>query len=262
VVGIFSIQLKRMSGRRHMVARHLALLCLLLPTSASRADYVPQRGADSIFLFSTDLSPVTVRLFHEKVGKADFPDAVIPRAYIVAVGDRDGSQSPLPDEFEAQHFEIMFMDGSGEAWNVAVSDASKAEGISLKAAGERLRPKPLLADIRTTTIPDGRPKGEIRDKAKYKPQPSSADGLTMYRDGASRFEYYFGEPIDSFVVTRCAGPATQSARGQFCEFTVSISSLIVADISFVDFRTNGGRSWANQKLRSARQQICKFLTRC
>ncbi|BCJ90522.1 hypothetical protein IZ6_12570 [Terrihabitans soli] len=209
-----------------------------------------------MYYFSTDQAPVRVKLFNQKLGKVGI--ANVPRAYIVWLSDRLASDGPLPNEIDADQFDIMFTD-RGEPWTVAVSKLANDNKISITDAGASLRPSMIWAIIRTTSKPGRMAKMAAGDKARYTPQSASAYGLTMYRNGGSSFEYYFGEPGDAFSSVRCAGPQSNKI---LCGFAVDITSDVDAEVLFSDFRVHGGRDWANERVRFAKREICSLLGRC
>jgi hypothetical protein len=237
-----------------------ALGLALASASPSEADTVPGRGPANIYHFSTDLTPIRVILVNDVIGKADLPDLVAPRAYVVFSADGPTSdKGPLPAEFSSDHIELMFVDRSGEPWSIAVSQRAKLDGISLKEAAARMRNVETAMEIYSSKNP--RAMADLSDRARSRttPQTENVEGLTLHRDSISDSEYYFGEASDTFFSVHCPGRPNSRYR---CTFDTNVTDGVIAQVKLADFRVHGGRAWANNRIRFSRELACRFLTRC
>jgi hypothetical protein len=125
----------------------LADLC----AGPARADEVPNLGRAEYFHFSLDMTPIRISLVNDVVGKANFPELVVPRAYVVFVESAPpNSRGPLPPLLKSDDVHLMFVDGSGEAWSVAVAERARRDGIDQITAGHRMRSEATVAQIKSS----------------------------------------------------------------------------------------------------------------
>ncbi|MBR1148443.1 hypothetical protein [Bradyrhizobium sp. AUGA SZCCT0431] len=222
-------------------------------TSSARADY--------LHFSSLDMTPVRISLVNKVVGKADFPDLVVPRAYIFFVNGFPPSEGPLPSQLSSNDVNLMFVDGTGEAWTVATADRARRDGIDPATAGHRMRAEETIVQISPSKISSVAYADAMRDdvpRSAPKRQDDDFDGLAHYR-GVSSFSYYVGGSDDEFFSARCQEALNPVFQ---CLYTMSITEGVVGSATFVDFRLYGGRAYANRRLRFAREVACRYLTRC
>lgn len=238
---------------RRMSLALIAAVAWAVPTGiwscSARADY--------LHFSSLDMTPVRISLVHKVVGKANFPDLVVPRAYIYFVDDFLPGQGPLPSQLSSNDVKLMFVDGTGEAWTVAVAARARRDGIDSTTAGHRMRTEETTVEISPSTTPIAARAGVTGSAPKR--QDDDFEGLAHYR-GVSSFSYYVGGSDDEFFSARCPGPPLNSVFQ--CNYSMSITEGVVAQVSFVDFRLFGGRAYANRRLRFVREVSCRYLTRC
>ncbi|WP_213291128.1 hypothetical protein [Bradyrhizobium sp. sGM-13] len=226
------------------------------------ADDVPNRVPADYLHFSLDMTKIRISLGNDAVSKAnaDIPDLVVPRAYVVFVeGAPHSSQGPLPPRLKSDDVELMFVDGSGEAWSIAVSQRARRDGIDGSTAGNRMRAEQTDVQIKANARVDF---GEFARANVIRSAPNRQDdsfeGLAHYR-GVASYSHYIGQSDDEFFSARCEGRLNPVF---LCQYTMSITNGVVAYVSFVDFRLYGGRTYANRRLRFVREVVCRYLTRC
>jgi hypothetical protein len=223
-------------------------------TCSARADY--------LHFSSLDMTPVRISLVSEVAGKANFPDLVVPRAYIYFVNGFLPGQGPLPPQLSSNDVRLMFVDGTGEAWTVAVAARARRDGIDATTARHRMRTDETTVQISPSTTPIAA-YAEVTRAGVTGPAPKRQDddfeGLAHYR-GVSSFSYYVGGSDDEFFSARCPGPPLNPIFQ--CNYSMSITDGVVAHVSFVDFRLFGGRAYANRRLSFVREVSCRYLTRC
>jgi hypothetical protein len=258
------------AGTLTRVYRRLGLALVTAAASAvlagvcadsTRADEVPNLGRAEYFHFSLDMTPIRISLVNDVVGKANFPQLVVPRAYVVFVESAPpSSRGPLPPLLKSDDVQLMFVDGSGEAWSVAVAERARRDGIDQITAGHRMRAEETVAQIKSSAhaaVAEVARANVMRSAPNR--QDDSFEGLAHYR-GVSSFSYYVGASEDEFFSARCPGPPLNPVF--LCNYAMSIAEGVVAYVSFVDFRLNGGRAYANRRLRFVRDVTCRYLTRC
>ncbi|WP_213288461.1 hypothetical protein [Bradyrhizobium sp. sGM-13] len=228
----------------------------------AHADEVPNLGRADYLHFLLDMTPIRISLVNDVVGKANFPDLVVPRAYVVFVNRAPHSgQGPLPPQLSSNEVELVFADGSGEAWSVAVAERARRDGLDRTTAGQRMRTEQTSVQISPSTKPNEAYAADVRanvTRSAPNRQADSFEGLAHYR-GVSSFSYYVGGSDDEFFSARCQGTLNPVFQ---CNYTMSITEGVVAFATFVDFRLYGGRAYANRRLRFAREVACRYLTRC
>jgi hypothetical protein len=227
---------------------------------AARADEVPNLGRAEYFHFSLDTTPIRISLVNDAVGKANFPDLVVPRAYVVFVESAPHSdKGPLPSLLKSDDVQLMFVDGSGEAWSVAVAERARRDGIDRTSAGNRMRAEETVVQIKTSAHADFAEfaRANVMRSAPNR-QDDSFEGLVHYR-GVASYSNYIGGSDDEFFSTRCEAKLNPAF---LCKYTMSITEGVVAYVSFADFRLYGGRAYANRRLRFVREVVCRYLTRC
>jgi hypothetical protein len=242
--------------RRRMGLALIAALAWTVPggiwTCSARADY--------LHFSSLDMTPVRISLVHRVAGKANFPDLVVPRAYIYWVNEFLPGQGPLPSQFSSDHFELKFVDGTGEAWTVAAAERARREGVDASTAAHRMRAEETVVEIGASSVPTAAYADAMRNVMGAAPhrQDDSFEGLAHYR-GVSSYSYYVGESSDEFFSARCEGRLNPV---YLCHYSMSITEGVTAQVDFVDFRLYGGRAYANRRLRFVRDVVCRYLTRC
>jgi hypothetical protein len=223
------------------------------------ADAVPNLGRGDFLHFSLDMTPIRISLVHGVVGKARFPDLVVPRAYVVFVNRApNSSEGPLPSQLTSNEVELAFADGTGEAWTVAVAERARREGIDAVTAGHRIRAEETTVQISPNANPAYADAARNVTMAAPHRQDDSFEGLAHYR-GVSSYSYYVGESSDELFSARCEGRLNPAFE---CSYSMSITEGVVARVDFVDFRLYGGRAYANRRLRFVREVVCRYLTRC
>lgn len=255
-----------MSKRSPMGLAHIAAIAstVLAGFCADplRADDVPSVGRADYLHFSLDMTPIRIGLVNDVIGKANFPDLVVPRAYVVFVNSAPhSSQGPLPPELSSNEVELVFADGSGEAWTVAVAERARRDRIDQSTAGYRMRAEQTSVQIRPSKIANEAYAAEARAnvmRSAPNRQEDSFEGLAHYR-GVASYSNYIGGSDDQFFSAQCEGRLNPVF---LCSYTISITEGVVALVKFVDFRLYGGRAYANRRLRFAREVVCRYLTRC
>ena len=238
--------------------RVLASFC----AGSARADDVPNLGRADYFHFSLDMTPIRISLVNDVVGKANFPDLIVPRAYVVFVNRAPpSSKGPLPSQLSSDEVELVFVDGSGEPWSVAVAERSRRDGLDRATAGQRMRAEETKVQIHPSKMPTAAYADATRAdvlRSAPKRQDDDFEGLAHYK-GVASYSNYVGEPADEFFSVQCEG---RLHPVYLCNYTMSITEGVVARVGFVDFRLNGGRAYANRRLRFVREVVCRYLTRC
>ena len=239
---------------RRMSLALVATLAWAVPngiwTCSARADY--------LHFSSLDMTPVQISLVHEVAGKANFPELMVPRAYVYYVSGFLPGQGPLPSQLSTKDVWLMFADGTGEAWTVAVAERARRDGIDTITAAHRMRAEETTVQIGPSTNPDYADAARDVSMAAPHRQDDSFEGLAHYR-GVSSYSYYVGESSDEFSSARCEGRLNPVFE---CSYSMSITEGVVAQVDFVDFRLYGGRAYANRRLRFVREVVCRYLTRC
>ncbi|MBR0783611.1 hypothetical protein [Bradyrhizobium iriomotense] len=250
---------------RHMGLAFVAVALRVLGgfcADPAHADAVPNLGRADYLHFSLDRTPIRISLVNDVVGKGSFPDLVVPRAYVVFVNRAPhSSEGSLPSQLSSNEVELMFADGSGEAWSMAVEERSRRDSLDRTAAGQLMRAEQTSLQISPSTKPNEAYAADVRANVKRSApnrQDESFEGLAHYR-GVSSFSYYVGGSDDEFFSVRCEAQLNPVFQ---CTYTMSITEGVVAFATFVDFRLYGGRAYANRRLRFAREVVCRYLTRC
>jgi hypothetical protein len=240
----------------------LAFAIALVGNSAdiAHADNVPAQGSADYLHFSLDMTKIRINLVNGAFPTAKFPDLVVPKAYVIFVDSAPpSSQGPLPPLLKSDNIELMFVDGSGEAWTVAVSERARRDGIDRNTAGHRMRAEQTNVQIKTSMHADF---GEFAranvTRAAPNRQDESFEGLAHYR-GVASYSHYIGQSDDEFFSAQCEARLNPVF---LCTYTMSITSGVVAYVHFVDFRLYGGRSYANRRLRLVREVVCRYLAHC
>ena len=230
--------------------------------SPADADFVPDKGTWEHYHFSLDQSRIRVSLINDVVGKADFPDLLVPRAYVLFVsGAPPSTAGPLPPLLMSDHVKLLFIDGTGEPWSVAVTDLARRERISLTEAAKRIRAEEINLTIHSSKDPEASSKIVESLKGRTFLVPEGAfEGLPQHKTNSSSYPYFIGQANDEFFYANCRGPDTHPIF--FCKYWMNLTEGVVAEAMFVDFRLHGGREFANRRLRFAREVACRFLTRC
>jgi len=208
------------------------------------------------------MTPIRISLVNDVVGKANFPDLIVPRAYVVFVNRAPpSSKGPLPSQLSSDEVELVFVDGSGEPWSVAVAERSRRDGLDRATAGQRMRAEETKVQIHPSKMPTAAYADATRAdvlRSAPKRQDDDFEGLAHYK-GVASYSNYVGEPADEFFSVQCEG---RLHPVYLCNYTMSITEGVVARVGFVDFRLNGGRAYANRRLRFVREVVCRYLTRC
>jgi hypothetical protein len=236
----------------------LALIAVL--TSAVPSSFWTRSArADYLHFCSLDMTPIRISLVHGVAGKANFPDLVVPRAYVYYVNGFLPGQGPLPLQLDSDQVELKFVDGTGEAWTVAVAERAGRDCTGTTTAAGRMRAEETMLEIRPSTNPAyaDAARRVVTGAAPHR-QDDSFEGLAHYR-GVSSYSYYVGETSDEFYTVQCEGRLNPV---YLCTYSTLITQGVVANVRFVDFRLYGGRAYANRRLRFAREVVCRYLTRC
>lgn len=256
--------LVRAHGRFEAIKWSLGLtaaVVLFAATAATavRADDVPGIGDWEHYRFSLDETPITVVFVHES-GRRDFPVLTIPRSYIYFEnGARPTTEGPLGDHIETDGLGVALADPDGEAWSTAVETYSVQHQLSRDSAAKQMRSRSYTVRLSPNTNPrfaDAAASSAARNRTLTR---IASDGLKEYVGRSSSNTYYVGDSGDEFITTRCFNPTDPEF---FCEYTFLITSGIVGRADFSDFRLNGGRDYANRRVRLTRQAICRFFEDC
>lgn len=251
-------------------AAKIAAICAILCTQNSAlADTVPGTAySGPAYYFSTNMDPieVTLRLIIRSDHSSDwFARLVIPRAYIFFASGysqkrplRSNKSAKankiLPKNIEAEQIKIMLMYPDGIPYSIALKEYAKSKSVSIRSAAKALRTKRYVVTIRATK------------NAQNLPQfgPGKFDISDGQEFGLRRFKWlrvtdrYFGTERDVFRRIDCL----QSRQPNFfCHYYLPLGSNFFAKVEFIDFRSNGGRAFANERIRVAREVMCRFV-RC
>jgi len=268
VAGGSSSRASRFLGRAPLFRLlSLALAASLLhPMGAARATTIPGMGdIPNGFFFTTDMDPVsiTMRSGAEVLGgPADSFE--LPRAYIYLTSHHSEKQyRRLPSEIEADTIYIVLTYPKGLPYSIALdqltkrSAAMRAEGeANSRSPAEQLRHLRMKAAI-SAVNPDQ------YQSMVFFPRPYERYlgdyGTLKHHESLGSNEVYFGKPGDLIRKISCPLTAERAKPLFFCDYYTLLSSYVVAKVTFVDFRANGGLAFAEDRIRAFKAAICRYM---
>ena len=214
-----------------------SLVALFCSSSLAGADTVPGLGSLPIYRFSLDSTPVRVVFF---------------------ANTEPPLRGTVPPVMETDQVGLFFVDGTGEAWTIAVEARAQRDGTGRETAAGRMRAEGYMVDLSPTT--NRNQAADERASVRRRPvRDEPVEGLEHYRSPPTSYSYFVGDDTDAFWSAQCSSPPRAV---YLCSYRMPITEGVVASVSFVDFRLHGGRAEANRRLRFAREVICRYLERC
>lgn len=236
----------------------LGALMLCAAATAALADYIPGFGSSSIQKIYRSEEPITIRFEHPKLQPNQYPTAVVPKSYIFfstgsKLAARDGINS---NSITASEIAISFMASSGISYVNALHEISiKDSNLRTDDAARILRHDYIEASIHPNTN-DEFGKGIQQLIIRTRTQYEDFDGVAQYRLGDKSTSYFVGSDADEFITIRCPNPVSPII---LCTYQMKVSRTITAGVTMADFRQRGGRTWANSRLKFAREKILSFF---
>lgn len=232
------------------------VLTLLAMTAvpASADNLFPNAGElwpnDYLHFFSTDTRPVQVTLRRDMfTNDGEQVTITLPRAWITFASGYDPLKlDRLPDSIQSKSLTIALADGT--ALSIRSREIAQEQHISLGEAVKRLRAEQYTADIGYV------PKRIGIEDQQFNKTTSRND--IIERDGLSydqKWGQYLGQiGSDLFYFIRCEYSARPDT---FCYYRVRAGDNIDLRVSFLDFRFQGGRDYANERLSRFMTAFCK-----
>ena len=238
--------------------------CLAVPDAL--ADYVPGLGSRDFWYWSYEPSPIEIFL-HANRPKDEAPPGHtihLPRAMVYyASGYTQPQYRRLPDRIETPLTMISLTYPDGAPLSIALAEASrqtgKSESVLVGTEDFRLRTYSAnlfhsefgVVDEEDLSKPWSPPKRE-----RYVPA-GEFDGLAVFSVKSNPAAlFYIGSQHDEFYFARCFRVVTPT---YWCSYNVRISENVRADVSFADLRANGGRDFANERVRALRRALCRNM---
>jgi hypothetical protein len=241
-------------------------LCLAAPEA--RSDYVPGQGSRDFWYWSYDTAPIEIFLGGNKregwTG-AQGHTINLPRAMVYyASGYTQPQYRRLPDRIETHLTMISLTYPDGAPLSIALAEAAWRTGKSeaTLVGTEDFRRRTYSANLFHSEF------GVVDEEMVAKPwrRPISRnsyvpagefDGLAVFsveRNPAALF--YVGSRQDEFYFARCFRVVRPT---YWCSYQVRISENVRANVSFADLRVNGGRAFANERVRAFRRALCRYM---
>jgi hypothetical protein len=238
----------------------------------AQADPVPIYGP--LGYHSTDQTIVTAKLLHG-VQNDRFAVLKLPRSSIIVASEYSPARYPtLPIRIEfSGTFKFAVVAPDGQPLGEAVESLAASKRTSQAAAMTMLRPQRTEVDVRiigagittqklfgyfSQPVYGGRvialPAFEglkVVTKANLSEEP-----LQPYR----KVVFLPTSKSDAFDVIVCNNPAAHPIV--FCDYHKRINDLVALHVKFVDFRYNGGRKFANERMRMVHEVYCRYDTAC
>ncbi len=219
------------------------------------------------FYYTTDMDLVKVALV-PNIGTKPKPEPLaefeIPRAYIYLSSHYSEKHYPeLPSEIETKAIYIALTYPDGLPYSIALDQqgrkksAARREGRAVaKTSAEQLRRLLMTAEI-SASVPNAYQLPTFRP---YKYEKYIGNYGTLKRYSTLSFsEVYFGRPEDLIRRIRCPREPENANPMFFCDYYIVLSSRVVAKIAFVDFRANGGLSFAEERIRAFKAAVCHYV---
>jgi hypothetical protein len=193
----------------------------------------------------------------------------VPRSAILFVANYDARETPvLPDITVDGTFRLGLTAPAGtpigEADEYSMSDADFRRARTMVEVSPTT---PDLTDDRLYHFLFSHPEGfalaearpfdgldasEIRRYAVLPDGRVDREHYTSYNDRL----YFRGSSDDLFDYINCSG--SNSHAIVFCDYFVRVNDLVLLKVSFVDFRFNGGRAFAAERMRMVVAAYCGY----
>lgn len=216
---------------------------------------VPGTAFDACFYYYTDdMTPVSVLFFRYKNTKQYNPaTATIPRAYIhfAAPGYDQTKQPVLPTRIEVEEVMLGMAYPSGQPIKIARSALTKEGRFPRDVDIVRLMNTAKNFDF--LNVPE-----KYGNQSKNSFYAGQLGPFRRYVDYAAADVYY---KIGAREIRRitCMTAPDQAIAVQKCSYSVVLNEAVWAEMSFPDFRVNGGLSFAEDRVRAITETLCKFV---
>lgn len=245
------------------------LIWLIWPKSCGWRYPVPGVRPSPSDYYTMDMSLVSIQYTKRRDGIKQPPTIRLPRAMI-----RNATPYKRPDFCELPD-------------NIVVSTlrlklvylASHFSRPTVKPFSVALRDEPNLYSgvnydplhreeyrIRTITVVIG-PRPYSSENEKFIKRPwrtldkkktfsfiKKFDDMEVYN--RSVLFYYLGLPQDEFYYVSCS---KKTKKTQWCTYKVRINENFNAQVSFASIEHNGGRDFANDRIKALRHGLCKYM---
>jgi len=154
----------------------------------------------------------------------------------------------LPSRIDVHSIAIAIVHPSGTAYSVALksSDSAKLRPVANWAVITRAD---SAGAANNATAPTA------RSRFTY---VKNYEGLEMFVPKVSSFEYYFGKPTDEIWKVICPDHPDTTRPNLFCTYYTSLGPNFYAQIDLIDFRVNGGLSFAKERIATVKKTVCAF----
>jgi hypothetical protein len=276
----------------------LALLFSIIDCRVCLADNIPDSYSGPWAYFSTDMSPVEVniaKIFYDhntetyRTGTLVDPDsprfvegppivkATIPRAYINVFGDYSSrALSPefrhdnIPDKAFGESLVMMMTYPDGLPYSIAWSswddrkpDMSQpgmgAQANMLQSKKDILRATRIKAQVRYSAPFDARDRVLVTIGSGHTLTSTVHDGFQVYSHKSLPEQAYVDDGPDEIRLIRCLSPIEKSVPSFFCTYYVPLNDKLLVELDFLDFRLNGGRKFARDRVRLFKKIMCPKL---
>jgi hypothetical protein len=203
--------------------------------------------------------------------------AIIPRAYITAFQPYSSNRTPipgfqfdtLPDNIVGHDLIITMTYPKGLPYSIVYEtwpDHKPDMGLfgmgvgasKLASKKEQARALFMQATVFATPLNDARksmlfdPKFTIGAGKRIEDR----EGFQDYLQPPSSWESYFDNGADEIRKIDCVDPTERALPDNFCSYTFPLNSKLVAKLDFIDFRLNGGREFARDRIRAFKKVMC------
>jgi hypothetical protein len=243
------------------------ILGLSLAVPDAIADYIPGRGARDFWYWSYDTAQIEIFLGGNKregwTG-AQGHTINLPRAMVIFAASYNQPEYPrLPDQIETSHIGVQLAYPDGAPLSVALAEAAWRTGKSesIVVGTEDFRRRTYSADLFHSEF------GVVDEEDLSKPwSPISRnsyvpagefDRLEAFSLKSSTASIFFvGGEQDEFYYANCVRVLNSII---WCSYQVRINEHIHGSVSFADLRVNGGRAFANDRVRALRRALCGHM---
>lgn len=245
---------------------------MLLASGPAPATRIPGMGdIPNGFYFTKKMDPIRVTLRHTAGGEMiSEPLATfeIPRAYIFLSSLHSEKDFPdLPPEIVTDSIFIAMTYPDGIPYSLALDDRREGaradlerEKASYKGHAHRFRFVLMESQI-SGSVPNA------YDSPTFRPYKYE-HYIDDYRDAHGTLKHYstigvsgvyLGEPGDLIRRVRCPRDIEHTNPVFFCQYHTVLSSHVVAKVTFVDFRVNGGLEFAEERIRAFKAAVCRYI---
>jgi hypothetical protein len=235
----------------------LALLVLTWPAVAR--ERWPGVYDSPLYFYSTDMSLVEVKLSHmTEKSETEYVTLRIPRAYILyASRYRPADYSTVPDAIHTNHLTLLLTYPNGKPLSVVAKELDAQRSAGTRSSICDLREQQYVAEL--SFVSPGITWSSIREsifRINLDSPLGEYEGLKYY-DRSGRQFVFFGDPADeSFLWVQCYH---ESKPVFFCKAGIPITTGLLAQVDFVDFRFHGGVQFLKDRVRVLRQTVCTFV---